>query len=258
MNYFVDQDKKEIILDDQSRIPLYSPAGFRLLSDLWLKVGWDQKHLYSFTWLGRPIIQLPEDALRMQEVIYSIKPDVVIETGIAHGGSLILWATVCKAIGRGRVIGIDVEIRPHNRRAIEQHELFSLITLIEEDSISDAAIDRVRGNIRNGETALVILDSNHTYRHAYREIVLYSRFVTPGSYIVATDGSRGYLHETPRAWRDYPDCGDWPSDNPKNAAEDFVKGHSEFRIVEPPFRFNEGAIGYRVTYWPSAFIQRVA
>src|SRR5678815_3421901 len=113
-----------------------SPEAFRILSKLWLRSGWDAKYVYSFTWLGRPIIQLPEDLLRLQEVIYRVKPDVIIETGVAHGGSLIFYASLCKAMAKGRVIGVDVEIRAYNRSAIEAHELSSYITLIEGDSIA--------------------------------------------------------------------------------------------------------------------------
>src|SRR5438105_2932621 len=115
--------------------PLYSKKAFELLSRLWLKVGWNEKYPYTFTWMGRPLIQLPEDVLRIQEVVYRIKPDWIIETGVAHGGSLILYASLCKAMGKGRVIGVDIEIRKHNRAAIEAHELSPYITLIEGNAI---------------------------------------------------------------------------------------------------------------------------
>jgi cephalosporin hydroxylase len=99
----------------------------------WPKVGWNQKFVYTFSWMGRPIIQLPEDMIRIQEVIYTVKPDLIIKTGVAHGGSLIYYASLCKAMGKGRIIGVDIKIRPHNRKAIEKHELFSYINLIEWD-----------------------------------------------------------------------------------------------------------------------------
>src|SRR5205809_7712159 len=98
-------------------VELGSAEGFRIVSDIWLRSGWDAKYVYSFSWMGRPIIQLPEDLIRIQEVIYGVKPDLIIETGIAHGGSLIFYASLCKAMGRGRVIGLDIEIRPENRMA---------------------------------------------------------------------------------------------------------------------------------------------
>src|SRR6266540_3398666 len=121
--------------DGLRRFPLDSPEAFNLVSRAWLRAGWDTKYVYSFTWMGRPIIQLPEDLIRIQEVIYNIKPDVIVETGIAHGGSLIFYASLCKAMEKGRVIGIDIDIRPHNRRAIETHPMFPFITLIEGSSI---------------------------------------------------------------------------------------------------------------------------
>src|SRR5262245_43621142 len=115
-------------------LALDCPEAFALLSKQWLAVGWTQKYSYSFTWMGRPLIQLPEDVLRVQEVIYQTRPDVIVETGVAHGGSLIFYASLCKAMGSGRVVGVDVSIRPHNRRAIEEHPLAEYVTLIEGSS----------------------------------------------------------------------------------------------------------------------------
>src|SRR4030095_12011976 len=112
-----------------------------------LRSGWDTKYVYGFTWLGRPIIQLPEDLIRVQEVIYRVKPDVVIETGVAHGGSLVFYASLLTAMGRGRVIGVDIEIRPHNRAALEAHPLMSRITLIEANSITPETANRVADEI---------------------------------------------------------------------------------------------------------------
>ncbi|MEO0275077.1 MAG: CmcI family methyltransferase, partial [candidate division WOR-3 bacterium] len=110
---------------NEKTYPLTSEEAFRLVSRAWLRAGWDVKHVYTFTWLGRPIIQLPDDLLRIQEVIFTIKPTLIIETGVAHGGSLVFYASLLKAMGiNGRVIGIDIEIRPHNRKAIESHFLF--------------------------------------------------------------------------------------------------------------------------------------
>jgi cephalosporin hydroxylase len=256
MNYYIDNEKQEILLDDQSSIPLYSVEGFRIISDLWVKIGWDQKHLYSFTWLGRPLIQLPEDVLRIQEVVYSIKPDIIIETGIAHGGSLVFSASLCRAIGKGRVIGVDIEIRPHNRKAIECHELFDLITLIEGSSIELDIFEQIKAKINENEITLIILDSCHDYEHVLKELELYSSLLSAGSYIVATDGSQEYLNVTPRAKTDYPECGGWVKNNPKKAAEYFVANNPNFQIVDPEFPFNEGNIDFRITHWPSAFIRK--
>lgn len=228
-----------------------SPEAFKVLSQAWLRCGWDNKYVYSFTWMGRPIIQLPDDMFRIQEVIYSIKPDVIIETGVAHGGSLIFYATLCKAMGKGRVIGIDIEIRPHNREAIEAHEFFSFITLIEGSSVHPAIVEQTKSHVRAGDRVLVLLDSNHSKQHVLAELEAYSPLVTRGSYIVAMDG---IMEEVVGAPRTEPD---WTWNNPKRAAIEFTETHSEFVIEEPGFLFNEGNTTERVTYWPSAFIRRV-
>src|SRR4051812_2279834 len=112
-------------------LPLYSPEAFSLLSRQWVRVGWSQRYSYGFAWFGRPVVQLPEDLVRIQEIIHRVQPDVIVETGIAHGGSLIFYASLCKALDRGRVIGVDIDIRPQNRAALEEHPLASLISLIE-------------------------------------------------------------------------------------------------------------------------------
>lgn len=257
MKYTLDDNAGTITNEQGDTVEMYSPEGLALLSDLWLKVSWDQKHLYSFTWLGRPIIQHPEDLVRIQEVIYAQSPDVIIETGIAHGGSLVLSASICKAMDKGRVIGVDIEIRPHNRTAIEAHPLAPLISMYEGSSIDESLIAEIKATLEPDDRCIVILDSCHDYDHVYRELELYSQFVPVDGYIVATDGSQEYLNVTPRAKVDYPECGNWDKNNPKRAAEDFVKNNPDFEIDEPAFLFNEGAIDYRITHWPSAFIRRL-
>ncbi len=229
---------------------LASAEGFAAVSRAWLRAGWDAKYVYSFTWLGRPIIQLPEDMVRLQEVIFRLKPDVILETGIAHGGSLVFSASLCKLMGKGRVIGVDIEIRPHNRQAIESHFLADLITLVEGGSTDSSTVDRVKSLIAPGETVLVLLDSNHTQAHVLAELEAYAGLVTPGSYIVAMDG---VLELVPGAPRTSPQSA-W--DNPASAARAFAAAHPEFEIAEPEFAFNEGAVRGWVTYWPSAFLRR--
>ena len=258
MNYYIDNDKQLIILDDQTRVPLYSPEGFSILSDLWLKVGWDQKYPYSFTWMGRPIIQIPDDIVRIQELIYTLKPNVIIEIGIAHGGGLVLYASLCKALGVGRVVGVDVEIRKHNREAIENHVLSEFITMIEGSSVSLEIFAQVEMEIRNEEKVLIILDSYHSYAHVLKELQLYSQLVSTDSYIIAADGSQEYLNITPRAKKDYIDYAEtWDTNNPLRAIMEFVGSNRDFDIIEPEFLFNEGDIRQRVTHWPSAFIKRI-
>jgi cephalosporin hydroxylase len=232
-------------------LPLASPEAFALISRAWLRAGWDTKHVYSFTWLGRPIIQLPEDMVRIQEVIYTVKPDVIIETGVAHGGSLIFYASLCKAMDRGRVIGIDIEIRPHNRAAIEAHPLSDRITLVEGNSIEPAIVRRVKDLVGPGTRVLVNLDSCHTKAHVLAELEAYGPLVTPGSYIVAMDGIMADVAGAPRTQPD------WTWNNPMEAVREFLASHPEFVAEEPPFLFNEGLVRDRVTYWPSAFLKRL-
>lgn len=228
-----------------------SAEGFRVLSELWLRAGWDTKYVYSFSWMGRPIIQLPEDMVRIQEVIYALRPDVIVETGIAHGGSLIFYASLCKAMEHGRVVGIDIEIRPHNRKAIEAHPLMPYLTLIEGSSVDPLIVGRVAQEVEGAGSVLVLLDSNHTKAHVLAELEAYGPLVTPGSYIVATDGIMSWLGNAPRTQPD------WSWNNPRDAAREFVASHPDFVFAEPPFAFNEGEIRERVTYWPDAFIKRI-
>ncbi len=250
----IQNEKLAVLGEDGARLEydIGSPEAFSILSRLWLRSGWDNKYLYTFTWLGRPIIQLPEDMIRIQEVIYHLRPDVIIETGVAHGGSLIFYASLCKAMNHGRVIGIDIEIRPQNRQAIEEHELFEYITLIEGSSIDPGIVGQVKAHVRPGESVIALLDSCHTKEHVVAELKAYSPLVTAGSYIVAMDGIMEEVAGAPRTQAD------WSWNNPKAAAIEFVGANPNFLIEEPAFVFNESNIANRVTYWPSAFIKRVA
>jgi len=190
--------------------------------------------------------------IRTQEVIYRTKPDVIVEAGVAHGGSLIYYASLCKAMGVDRVVGVDIEIRPHNRRAIEAHELFPYITLIEGSSTDPAIVDEVRRQVKPGETVLVILDSNHTKRHVLDELEAYHGLVTPNSYIVATDGIMRDVADVPRGRPE------WARDNPAAAAADFVARHPAFVIEQPAWPFNESALTRNITHWPTAWLRRTA
>ena len=229
---------------------LYSKDAFELISNQWLRVGWNQKYSYTFTWLGRPIVQLPEDMMRAQEIIYRVRPDVVVETGVAHGGSLIFYATLCKTMGRGCVIGVDIEIRPQNRRAIEAHDLGSFITLIEGSSTAPATVDQVHSLVKPGETAIIFLDSNHTKRHVADELNAYHDLVTPGSYIVATDGIMKDLNDVPNGRPE------WQSDHPSAAAMEFAAQHPEFILEQPAWEFNESSLNQNITHWPGGWLRR--
>jgi len=255
MQLIIDTEKKTLVHhteEESITMDLYSKAAFELISQQWLLVGWNEKYPYTFSWLGRPIIQLPEDMIRAQEVIYQVKPDVIVETGIAHGGSLIYYASLFNAIGKGRVIGVDIEIRPHNRQAIEAHELFPFITLIEGSSTDTEIVNHVKSLIGEGETVLVFLDSNHTKDHVAKELEAYCGLVTPNSYIVATDGSMKDLSHVPRG------NPSWSEDNPTAAAAEFAERHKEFVLEVPKWPFNESSLTDNITHWPGAWLRRVS
>jgi len=252
VNFKFNGEKSNITLDDGTQIKLDDPRAFTLVSEAWLRCGWDNKYVYGFSWLGRPIIQLPEDMIRIQELIYQLKPDIIIETGVAHGGSLIFYASLCEAMGKGRIIGIDIEIRPHNRKAIEAHELSSRIYLIEGDSTNISIAQLAKDKINKDETVLILLDSNHSKEHVLKELEIYSPMVSIGSYIVVCDGIMKQLEGAPRTESDW----DW--NNPISAIEEFIIKNSNFENTEPRWPFNEGNLKQRVTYWPRAYLKRLA
>jgi cephalosporin hydroxylase len=251
MKIEIDTESGDIALDDGRRLSLWSDAGFELLSDLWLKSGWNQKHVYTFTWLGVPIIQLPEDMVRYQEVVFRLQPDVIVQGRGVGGGSLVYSASLCRLLGKGRVIGVDIDIRPHNRARLEAHPLFDLITMFEGSSIDSSVVAAVSGEIAAGDRVLVVLDSNHSYDHVMEELEAYAPLVTPGSYIVATDGIMRLVAEAPRAGRD------WETDNPAQAALDFAARRPEFVIEPPEWAFNESTLSKPATHWPDAWLKRL-
>jgi cephalosporin hydroxylase len=253
MRIIIDTDKQVVVqeTDDQRQtFGLYSKEAFELISHQWLRVGWSQKYSYTFSWLGRPIIQLPEDMVRVQEVIYRVKPDVIVETGIAHGGSLVYYASLCKSMDKGRVIGVDIKIHPHNRQAIADHKLSPYITLVEGNSIEPEIIKVVKSLIQPGETVMVFLDSCHTKEHVLNELTAYHDIVSPGSYIVATDGIMNDIYDLPSVDKE------WQWNNPKAAALEFVKTNPQFIIEQPSWLFNESNLIDNITYWPSAWLYR--
>jgi cephalosporin hydroxylase len=253
MKLTIDTDSRTLLTEDGATVrtlDLYGPEAFTALSRHWLRVAWSQKHSYTFSWLGRPMVQLPEDVLRLQETIYQLQPDVIVETGVAHGGSLMFYASLCQLIGKGRVIGIDIEIRPHNRAAIEAHPLKPLITLLEGSSTAPRILEQVKAMIRPGERVMVLLDSNHSYEHVSEELRLYAELVTPGSYLVVQDGIMHDLWDVPGGRPE------WIHDNPARAAEDFVAARADFSVGPPPWAFNESALRAGLTQWPSGWLER--
>lgn len=187
-----------------------------------------RKYSYNFTWLGRPIIQFPQDIVALQEIVWSVQPDLIIETGIAHGGSLIFYASMLHLIGgNGEVLGIEVDIREQNRAEIVRHPLFHRIRMIEGSSVDPAVVRQVEDFVRarNRRHIMVVLDSLHTHEHVLAEMKLYSSFVTKGSYLVALDT---IIEDMPPGFSaDRP----WgPGNSPRTAVEQFLKHNRRFEV----------------------------
>jgi cephalosporin hydroxylase len=200
------------------------------------------KYTYNFTWLGRPIIQLPEDIMMMQEIIMTYQPDLIVETGIAHGGSLVFSASMLQLLGKGHVVGVDIDIRTHNRLAIEEHPLAHRISMIEGSSTAGSVVEQVRTHVADAERVVVFLDSNHTHDHVLTELELYSPFVRSGGYIVVFDTG---IEDMPASM--YPDR-DWgPGNNPKTAVREFLKTNNRFTIdrnIESRLLYSVAPDGY--------------
>ncbi|RKY08582.1 MAG: cephalosporin hydroxylase [Planctomycetota bacterium] len=189
------------------------------------------KYSYNFFWMGRPIIQYPQDILAMQEIIWQVKPDLIIETGIAHGGSLVISASILAlleitgVINKGKVLGIDIDIREHNRVEIEKHPMFKHITMIEGSSIDDTVAKQVYDLAKGKQQVLVILDSNHTHAHVLKEMELYSPLVKKGSYLVVFDT---VVEDVPDEY--FADRPWGKGNNPKTAVWEFLKTNDRFEV----------------------------
>jgi len=234
----------------ETTVDLYSNEAFEEISRQWLRVGWSLAYYHTFSWFGLPVLQLPEDLIRLQEVIYRLRPAVIVETGVYHGGSVLFHATLLEALGNGRVIGVDREIPAAVRDAVTAHPLGKRITLIEGDSTAPGIIANVKKLVADAAPMLVILDSGHSKNHVTRELEAYAPLVTPGSYIAATDGIMHDLADVPRG-----ESG-WADDNPMTAARDFAARNSEFVEEQPPWPNHAGPLTKNVTYWPGAWLRR--
>ena len=228
----------------------------------WIDLANPRKYSYHFCWQGRPIIQYPQDMVAMQELIWQIKPDLIIETGIAHGGSLIFSASMlaqldmCDAIEAGvsfnpresrrKVLGIDIDIRAHNRAAIEAHPMASRIQMIQGSSIAPEVIAQVQAVAANHSRVLVCLDSNHTHAHVLAELEAYAPLTSVGSYCVVFDT---IIEDMPAEM--FPDRPWGPGNNPKTAVWDYLKTHPEFEIDK---RIQHKLL---ITVAPDGYLQRV-
>lgn len=217
------EERRELLLAQSNDVELKEAA------DIFLSKSLRAKYSYQFDWLGRPIIQYPQDMVAVQQLIWEIQPDLIIETGVAHGGSLILSASMLalNALGGGPadsfVIGIDIDIRPHNRKAIESHFLFPRIKLIEGSSTDLEILNHIKSYVKPESKVLVFLDSNHTEEHVLRELNLYSPLVSIGSYIVVFDT---VIDKAPAGT--YDDRPWSEKDNPKTALQKFLSSTNSF------------------------------
>jgi cephalosporin hydroxylase len=254
--------EQQFAQERRERLDAYAKdQSLRQLSRQWLQESMAKKYVYNFDWLGRPIIQYPQDMVAIQELVWRVRPDLIIETGIAHGGSLILSASMlamldmCDAIEAGttidprkskrKVIGLDIDIRAHNRAAIEAHPMASRIQMFQGSSVDPAVVQQVRAAAQGYKKVMVFLDSMHTHAHVLGELDAYATLVTPGSYCVVFDTFVDDM--PPKFFADRPwDVGD----NPKTAVRAWLPKHPEFEI-DTDF---ESCL--QVTVAPSGFLRR--
>ena len=222
------------------------------MSNTWMNSTAPFHYTYNFEWLGRPIIQYPQDIIAMQEIIWEVKPDLIIETGIAHGGSCIFHASMlailekCGCIEKGHVIAVDIDIREHNRIEIEKHPLASYITMIQGSSIDNKIVDQVESLAKNYKRILISLDSNHTHEHVLAELEAYAHLTSVGSYCVVFDTVVEDMPEDA-----FPDRPWGKGNNPKTAVWEYLKSHSEFEINK------EIETKLLITVAPDGYLKRI-
>ena len=231
----IDTEKRTLATGDAD-YPLSSPEAFAILSREWLEAGWRLGHWTTFSWMGRQLVQFPDDALRLAEAVWLLAPDVVIETGVYEGGGTLLFAALCRLHGRGRVIGVERDVRPGVREALAEWG-HGLVTLLEGDSAAPETAARVRGLVRPGETVFVFLDSDHAAAHVAAELLAYAPLVSPGSYIVVADSN------TP---------------GPAEAAAAFLAREPAFERARPRPLFTAECDFGELSYFPSTWLRRRA
>jgi cephalosporin hydroxylase len=220
----IEKFKEEVRANIQG---LMSDQDLHALSRIWVREIARYKYAYNFSWMGRPIIQFPQDMVAMQEIIWTTKPDLIIETGIAHGGSLIYYASLLEMMGgEGYVLGIDVDIREHNLAEIDAHPMRKRIQMIQGSSIDSGTVAKVAEHVKGKNSVMVVLDSNHTHDHVLQELLLYSPFVTLNNYLVAFDTLVEYMPEDLMN----PDRPWGKGNNPKTAVWEFLKNTNQFEI----------------------------
>lgn len=216
--------------EDEKRLDiarLSADAELRSASVNWMARASRARYSYHFTWMGRPIIQFPQDIIAMQELIWASRPQLIVETGVAHGGSVVFYASMLELLGEGRVVGIDVDIRPPNRSALESHPMAHRITLLEGSSTDPAVAHQVRDLAAGCERVMVVLDSNHTHEHVLQELRLYGELVTRGSWLVVFDT---VIEDLPPDF--FPDRPWGPGNNPRTAIAEFLRENDRFAVDE--------------------------
>jgi cephalosporin hydroxylase len=229
---------------------LFSPEAFRILSRHWLALGWNLHHSFTLSFMGRQFIQLPDDMIRLGEMMWRVRPDVILETGVYDGGSTLFWAMLCRMRSHGRVISIDLDFAPGAREAIMERA-GDLVTLIQADSSSPDTAAQVRREIRAGERVCVHLDSLHSKRHVLAELELFAPLVSPGCYIVVADSNLPDVAYTPRG------RASWLSDSPAQAVDEFLARHPEFHRARPTPLFPEEKFDFtELSYCANSWLQR--
>lgn len=241
-----DEEVEERVVDNRRN------AALRKAAETFMRESTRPKYSYNFSWLGRPIIQYPQDIVALQELIWTVQPDLVVETGIAHGGSLILWSSLlelnaaCGGPPDARVVGVDIDIRAHNRAAIEAHPMSKRITMIEGSSVDPGVVAQVNDAAAGRKQVLVCLDSNHTHAHVLAELGAYAPLTSVGSYCVVFDT---VIEDLPAGM--FPDRPWGPGDNPKTAVHEYLMTHPEFEIDH---RIEDKLL---LTVAPSGYLKRV-
>jgi cephalosporin hydroxylase len=213
-------------------------------ADEWLIASAKNRIDYESEWLGVPVIQTPEDILLMQELIFRVQPDFIVETGVAHGGGLIYYASLMELLGKGKMIGVELEMREHNRKVVESHPMSKRIEIVQGDSVSEGTIQKLRSMIPEHSRVIVCLDSNHTKPHVLKELKLYQQFVMPGSYMVVFDTNTSRLAEQGVCDKEYL------ANGPGEAVAEFLKTNDNFVIDK---EFNK----LYVSTSPDGYLKRI-
>ena len=231
---------------------LYGREAFAHISRQWVRAGWSLRYYHGFTWMGLPVLQLPDDLVRLQEVFWEVRPSLVIETGVFQGGSLLFHASLCKALGQGRVVGVDIDMPASLRETLALRDVGSLITLIQGDSASPEVLRQIEALRKPDETSLVLLDSDHSREHVRRELEAFAPIVTEGSYLIAADTIMRDLADVPGGEPS------WVEDSPASAVDAFLADHPEFERVthSPPAGLDD--LPEAVSYWGGGWLRRRA